>query len=682
MRIKVFILSLLFSLTFFLNIFGEIPEWVRSARIVGAEISFDMDNQELRSKIDDYAKQGVSALLIWTKSSDDHNFTKEDRAFLKEVSSYIHRNHKGMKVIVYIAPLEEQSYDVDMNEDGKVDPGKKSIYTEHPEWLQVGIDGRPAVFYGNIAFWIEPNSEDVWICPNDPEIRKIWYKKVVEIAKTGVDGVWWDVPFFINSFGDNWDENWTCYCDDCQNSFKKFSGSGIPSQVNWNNPLWRRFIDWRFFSTANFIKECKRRAKTINPNFVIINESWDPNDVFLTQVGFSPYYMRISKSDDGIAHEFGSQDPQNYHYYSYLLDTAQGIIYRGVDKERASWILSYSNNKEHSKTRCASVLFSGSNFFEVGYPYMAGTVDLNLRTKLFNWIKENEEFYYNEEITPYTEVALFYSFPSLKYYGLVSYENPYELLGTAMLLLENKIPFEVITDDKIEDLQKYRIIFLPSVFSLSDIEIKAIKEFVKNGGTVVMSGRAGLFNEKGERREKFPFNEICGSLSENSSEIKINNYGEGYCIFTLFKYGLTFYNASAPTIAENEIDFEKKQKTEQFFKKIVSSLNFEKSVSVLNGEQVLVSSFRSDKLLILRINNLKGLKQGIFTPIPQNNISLKIRLPKGFSPTSAKQIELLEEAKPLNFKMSKGVLTVNFAIKRHKLLIFNLSNKKRINPLR
>ena len=683
MKIKDILIVLVFSLILILNMIAETSEWVKKARIVGGIISYDMEKTEIKERIDRYAKQGVSVLLIWTASSDNHYFTDNDREFLKDVSSYIHNKYKEMKVIVYIGPLEEQSYDVDMDEDGKVDPGKKSIYTEHPEWLQVGIDGRPAVFYGDIAFWIEPTSEDTWLCPNDPEIRKIWYDKIIKLAKTGIDGVWWDVPFFIHYFGDNWDGNWTCHCNDCQNSFKKFSGKLIPNEENWQNPLWRRYIDWRFASMANFIKECKKRAKRVSPDFVIINETWDPNNVFLPQVGFSPYYMRITNSNDGIAHEFGSQDPQNYHFYSWLLDTVQGIVYRGVDLDRASWILSYSHNKEHAKTRCASVLFSGSNFFEVGFPEMAGTIDPELRTKLFHWIKDNEKYYYGEKLKALSNVAVFYSFPSLKYYGLTSENNPDELLGTTMLLLKNRIPFKIITDDRVNEIFEYKTIFFPSVFSISDSEVKTIKEFVSKGGTIVISGAPALYNERGAKREKFAFEEICGAFPKNVREIKESVYNKGKCILTPFYYGIDFYKGSSPTNPENEINYEIMERAEQFFQKILNRLENKNFIKINEGiEDLIFYPVISDDYLILRVNNLKGLKSGNFTPVSQNNIVLTIKFPKGIKPIRAEQIELLEKAKPLRFTINKQSIVINFDIKRHKLLIFKISRGKKIKPVR
>ncbi len=682
MNVKKISFFLLLSFILIFTGFSEVPDWMKNARIVGGVISYDMGENEVKAKIDEYAKQGVSVLLIWTESSDTHNFTQNDKRFLKEVSTYIHDKYDDMKVLVYIAPLEEQSFDVDMDEDGKVDPGKKSIYTEHPEWLQIGIDGRPAVFYGDIAFWIEPTSEDAWLCPDDPEIRKIWYDKIVKLAKTGIDGVWWDVPFFIHYFGDNWNGNWTCHCNDCQNSFKKYTGSSIPDKEDWENPLWRKFIDWRFASMANFIKECKKRAKRINPNFVIINETWDPNNVFSPQAGFSPYYMRITKSNDGIAHEFGAQGPKYYHYYSWLLDTVEGIIYRGVDLDRASWILSYSHTKEHTLTRCASVLFSGSNFYEVGYPEMAGTVDPRLRSRIFSWIKDNEKFYYEKNIHPYTNVAVFYSFPSLKYYGLVSDSNPYELLGIGMLLLTNHIPYQIITDEMLTKLKNYKLLFLPSVFSIADSEIKSIKNFVKEGGTLVVSGEPPFFDEKGIKRKNFPFKEICGSLPDSPSEIKENIYGNGKCIITSYEYGIVFFDASAPTSPEDEINLNEKKNTELFFRKIMNKTGFDNFVKIIKGDGIILNTLKSENNFIIRVNNLKGLQEGTFTPIPQDEVSLNIELPKGTNPVSAEQTELLEKTKPLSFELNGRTVNIKFSIKRHKLIIIKTSNEKKVNPVR
>ncbi|HEC95451.1 MAG TPA: hypothetical protein ENI50_00320, partial [Euryarchaeota archaeon] len=142
-------------------------------------------------------EENASVILTWI-STENIGVTEEDLDYLRNLKREANRN--GIKLLVYLAPLEIQTQNVDMNEDGIADKGKRSIYTEHPEWIQVGRDGRKAVFYGNVAFWVDKHSEDVWICPNDPEYRSIFLKTVRKIAPC-VDGIYLDVVIFLNSFG-------------------------------------------------------------------------------------------------------------------------------------------------------------------------------------------------------------------------------------------------------------------------------------------------------------------------------------------------------------------------------------------------------------------------------------------------------------------------------------------------
>ena len=69
-----------------------------------------------------------------------------------------------------------------------------SMAKDHPDWLQRKITGEPALFGGGTAFWIREGDEDVWITPFAPQWRKIYMERVRQIAGTGIDGIYVDIP--------------------------------------------------------------------------------------------------------------------------------------------------------------------------------------------------------------------------------------------------------------------------------------------------------------------------------------------------------------------------------------------------------------------------------------------------------------------------------------------------------
>ncbi len=643
------------------------------ARIVGADLFWDMSSDEIHRQIDKYAAQDVSVMLVWTKISDeDYLWTKIDSLHLTDIANYTHApNYPDMKIVVYVAPMEQQTTDVDLDENGVVDPGKTSVYTMHPEWLQVGINGNPAVFYGSVAFWLDSTSEDVWLCPNDPVYKQIWINNLYKLAQTGIDGVWWDVPFFIHYFGDDWDGEWTCHCSDCQTEFSVFSGYSIPSEENWDDPAWLKFINWRYSVMGNFIKECGDSAKKVNPDFVVFNESWNPVNVFESQVGFDPDIARINNYNDGVVHEFNPINPDQYHYYSWLLDAAIGIIYRGIDQDRASWVLNYSDNSEHAKTRCANILFSGCNFYEVNYPMMSSTVGLTLRTSLFNWIKYSSCFYYDTNLKPFFKTAVLYSPCSFAYYGSESEEYSEELKGIAMMLLESHIPFEILPDDLLDNLSEYDNLILPNVTALSQSNIEKIKAFIQNGGKLVSTGLTSFLNEDGSTRSTLGLIDVFGTEPKFDSFYK-NSFGSGTCVSTKSYLGSEYFHAGNPIDVETQSrPSTAENKRISFINNLWKPLNNEPIITTNAPKEIVFNTFTKGDSLIVRVINFSGLKWHKNEPDSQTGVHLTIEIPEKWSVESAFQIDFLGDKSDLEFTNSdQQHISCTFNISRHKILGF------------
>jgi hypothetical protein len=94
---------------------------------------------------------------------------------------------------------------------------------DHPDWLQRKITGEPAIFGGGTAFWIRKGDEDVWISPYAAEWRKIYMERVRQIAETGIDGIYVDIPYWMTHF-EGWEDSWASFDDYTVAAFKKQTG--------------------------------------------------------------------------------------------------------------------------------------------------------------------------------------------------------------------------------------------------------------------------------------------------------------------------------------------------------------------------------------------------------------------------------------------------------------------------
>ncbi|MBU7014954.1 MAG: beta-galactosidase trimerization domain-containing protein [Theionarchaea archaeon] len=556
--------------------------WIDSARIAGGVLWPDMTDQEMTETIDELHEGGQSVILTWVSDPLLEGDWSSDLQFLEKASAYLHENYPDMALIIYQGPLEIVTPDVDRNKDGAADEGTHSIYTDHPEWLQVGMDGRKAVFYGDVAFWVGEVDEDVWLCPNDPEYSQIVKSNFRRLAGTGIDGIWVDIPKFLCDFGD-WEDNWACHCEDCRRKFREDTGSRLPDTVDWDDKTWKTWILWRQNVITSFIKELNDAIKAVNPVCELIVEHWHGIDVGSVREAWSPVLLR--RVTDCLAHEYpaASYSEKTHDYYNYLRDLATYLFYRGLDTDHPSWILAYSSDGEGQRMLSASVLTAGCNFYDTKAPYMSGTADLTQQKKIFAWIDQYAEYYHGPEM--WANVGVYYSKGTIDFYQH-EYEGDFytEFMGISMMLLEFNVPYKVLFS--LDDLDAFHTVILPNTACMGDTDIEKVKAFVEQGGQVVATGEAGQYDEWGEERTVNPLPEYA---------VMVPPVGMEY-----YRDVRPFYDWWIPEERGNG------EEATSDFSAVLEALDIP-AIFEVDAERIIILPFVKENTLILRVLNLSGI---------------------------------------------------------------------------
>ena len=86
------------------------------------------------------------------------------------------------------------------------------------------------------------------------------------------------------------------------------------------------------------------------------------------------------------------------------------------------------------------------------------------------------------------------------------------VLGMFRMGMEEHLGFTVINDWNLndEDLSEYKVLLLPNTACLDKRQIEAVRNFVRNGGGLVASVDASLFDEMGNPREGFALSDVFG----------------------------------------------------------------------------------------------------------------------------------------------------------------------------
>src|SRR4029077_12296404 len=168
-----------------------------------------------------------------------------------------------------------------------------SVLKDHPDWLQRKITGEPAVFTSGAAFWIRPGDEDVWISPYAVEWRKTYMQRVRQIAETGIDGIYVDIPYWMTHF-DGWENTWASFDQYTVAAFHESSGLDARKELklgDFGDANFPKWIDFRITTLTDFVREIRENARAVNPDIMVIPEIYPGIEQESTRVGADVYEM-------------------------------------------------------------------------------------------------------------------------------------------------------------------------------------------------------------------------------------------------------------------------------------------------------------------------------------------------------------------------------------------------------
>jgi hypothetical protein len=403
---------------------------------------------------------------------------------IRKVAEQVHKANN--KAFVYIAGTECIT--------ANADKSAHTVLKDHPDWIQRKITGEPAVFTGGAAFWIRQGDEDVWITPYAKEWRKQYMQRVREIAATGIDGIYVDIPYWMTHF-DGWEQSWASFDDYTVAAFREKTGLNAKKDVklgDFQNINFRKWIDFRIETMTNFVKEIRENARSVNPDIMLIPEIYPGIEEEAPRVGADVYEMYDVV--DVIAHEYefgnGQHMAASRSQVDWFLYQAGMLSFRAFARGKASWILNYSWDGEKSvsapepmKNLANSIVMAGANFWDAPGHSMAGSNDLATRKQIFGWIEKNEKALYSPR-TPLQPVGVYFS-PKSRDYNAKEFLPSYR--GALVLLIQQHRALQVVTPRTLAEFRGATLV-LPSVSVLNEAERQELKEFADHGGRLVVLG--------------------------------------------------------------------------------------------------------------------------------------------------------------------------------------------------
>lgn len=415
--------------------------------------------------------------------------------------------------------------------------GNRDLYFAHPDWAQRKADGR-------VTSW-DAHYNSVAMDPLSP-YRDYFASIVREIGDNyDVDGFYFDEPSF---------QSWSA-SRACGRAFEAEFGLPLPTEADWGDPVFQRFLKWRCEQIAEWRRSLYRDAKradrcvffqgafplgVLREEAAALSGAPRPPSYYRERFGVS-WHVPLAHADD-MAQTAETGDIVHMELYRASIGEPlwwYGVAMRYVQsiaKGKQALVLSmmaqspfdlYGMGEAELRLSAAELMANNASLlFARYYPDRVDQGAWDQVYARFAEAKALAPYLLNRRSIPY--VALLYSGTTVERFDYRAGKPSHigELKGFAKALLQEKILFDVITEaDLDERLDQYRAIVLPNTSCLSVDSKRRIRQFVTAGGGLIGSYECGMYDVSGQRADADDFAEVFGlSYSDKRLPFELDAY--------------------------------------------------------------------------------------------------------------------------------------------------------------
>jgi hypothetical protein len=153
--------------------------------------------------------------------------------------------------------------------------------------------------------------------------------------------------------------------------------------------------------------------------------------------------------------------------------------------------------------------------------------------------------FFKENFEQYRHVKSVANVAVLRTFATMAFNNDRPYVSTILFeqaLIQNKIPFDIIFDDNLEDLSNYKVLVVPNQEALNEQQQQLIRTFVQKGGGLVATEHTSLFTEWRQRKADFGLKDVlqvaapeweARSLPDDILPIPVqkNTFGKGRVVY-------------------------------------------------------------------------------------------------------------------------------------------------------
>jgi hypothetical protein len=370
---------------------------------------------------------------------------------------------------------------------GRFDMSKATriAYEAHPEWFVHNEKGEPLEYNGTYQ-----------ACVNSGWYNDYAFQIISEsLGKYDVDGVFFNMFGYRNStysgeyFGIG-------MSDDGRRRFREHYGHDLPKKEDFSDPFYRDYLDFVNWTTTDLQQRIYTHIKQVNPKVAMTGHR-GASDLIRMET-----QRAIDRPQPEWPYQAGEQAKWGSAY-------GQGKIVSSTSANFIDYAWRFvSETGAYQDVRAAQQLANGAtlDFYLLGVMDQDDKKAFGHMSKLFHWHKAHEADYTG--LKSAAKVALYHSLKTNLHRNATKTKDlgsaPFR--GAYRMLVEARVPFDFILDEMVEGkdglalLKRYDAIVLPNIGCMSDAEAKAIDAYVQQGGVIVATGEAGIYDAVGKPR--------------------------------------------------------------------------------------------------------------------------------------------------------------------------------------
>jgi hypothetical protein len=408
-------------------------------------------------------------------------------------------------------------------------------YRHNPDWKIILVDGTPAAEQSRYGV----------CCPNSPyrDYAAAFTRELCE--RYEFEGIRFDMTFWPH----------VCYCRHCRARFKKDAGGEIPTVVNWDDPRWAAFQRKREEWLAEFAGLLTSTALSVRASLSVEHQA--STYPFNWRFGVNTPLVQHNTFLQGDFYGDALQGSMARKLFSHLSPNLPAAFETSISLNLANYLT--LKPPELLRAKAHAALADGTAFVYIDSIDPVGTINPLVYDRMGEIFAETSTYESFLGGTRLEDVAVYYSLDSKYDLGdkgrkvddpALSSRMPHWEAVTAVCkaLIEEHIPFGIITRRNLAELGRWPAVVLPWLLSIDDEEAEALRSYVKAGGAIYVSGPGLLRGANGHRRTDFVLTDVLGvswrgETKEEFTYIAPTGKGAGFFSDWSVAYPMGIYGA-------------------------------------------------------------------------------------------------------------------------------------------